>query len=116
MLFAATPPTDKYSNEVVRKLIHLLSRDNREKEKQLLYIAYNSVRKKWPDTLFQLYGQTKINDNLINISWEDPAAMTCIATETVSCTLSDFNDQQIIDRNGTKISVLNHEGLSKIKN
>ncbi|TCD23390.1 response regulator [Pedobacter psychrodurus] len=102
--------------EVARKFIHLLSRDNRAKEEQLLELAYHSVRKKMAGTLLRLYGQAKVNDNLINISREDLAAMACMATETVSRTLSDFKDEQLIDRNGTKIMVLNHEGLSKMKN
>jgi len=102
--------------EVARKFIHLLSRDNRAKEEQLLELAYHSVRKKMAGTLLRLYGQTKVNDNLINISREDLAAMACMAIETVSRTLSDFKDEQLIDRNGTKITILNQEGLSKMKN
>ena len=102
--------------EVARKFIHLLSRDNRAKEDQLLELAYYSVRKKMAGTLLRLYGQVKADDNLINISREDLAAMACMATETVSRTLSDFKDEQLIDRDGTKITLLNREGLLKMKN
>lgn len=102
--------------EVARKFIHLLSRDNRAKEEQLLELAYHSVRKKMAGTLLRLYEQAKVNDNLINITREDLAAMACIATETVSRTLSDFKDELLIDRNGTKITLLNHAGLAKMKN
>lgn len=102
--------------EVARKFIHILSKDNRAKEDQLLELAYHSVRKKMAGTLLRLYGQRKVDDNLIHISREDLAAMACMATETVSRTLSDFKDEQLIDRIGTKITVINHEGLSKMKN
>jgi len=102
--------------EVARKFIHILSKDNRAKEDQLLELAYHSVRKKMAGTLLRLYGQSKVDDNLINISREDLAAMACMAIETVSRTLSDFKDEQLIDRIGTKITVINHEGLSKMKN
>lgn len=102
--------------EVARKFIHLLSRDNRAKEEQLLELAYHSVRKKMAGTLLRLYEQAKVNDNLINITREDLAAMACMATETVSRTLSDFKDELLIDRNGTKITLLNHDGLAKMKN
>lgn len=67
-------------------------------------------------TLLRLYEQAKVNDNLINITREDLAAMACIATETVSRTLSDFKDELLIARNGTKITLLNHDGLAKMKN
>lgn len=102
--------------EVARKFIHILSKDNRAKEDQLLELAYHSVRKKMAGTLLRLYGQRKLDDNLIHISREDLAAMACMATETVSRTLSDFKDEQLIDRIGTKITVINHEGLYKMKN
>ncbi|MFW0718636.1 response regulator [Pedobacter sp. N23S346] len=102
--------------EVARKFIHLLSRDNRAKENQLLALAYHSVRKKMAGTILKLYGQAKADDHLINITREDLAAMACMASETVSRTLSDFKDEQLIDRIGTKIAVLNHEALSKMKN
>ncbi|MCX2477278.1 response regulator [Pedobacter sp. MC2016-05] len=102
--------------EVARKFIHLLSKDNRAKEDQLLELAYYSVRKKMAATLLRLYGQVREDDNLINISREDLAAMACMATETVSRTLSDFKDEQLIDRDGTKITLLNREGLLKMKN
>ncbi len=102
--------------EVARKFIHLLSRDNRAKEDQLLELAYYSVRKKMAGTLLRLYGQVEADDNLINISREDLAAMACMATETVSRTLSDFKDEKLIDRDGTKITLLNREGLVKMKN
>jgi len=102
--------------EVARKFIHLLSRDNRAKEDQLLELAYYSVRKKMAGTLLRLYGQLKADHNLINISREDLAAMACMATETVSRTLSDFKDEKLIDRDGTKITLLNREGLLKMKN
>lgn len=79
-------------------------------------LAYHSVRKKMAGTLLRLYEQAKVNDNLINITREDLAAMACIATETVSRTLSDFKDELLIDRKGTKIMLLNHAGLAKMKN
>jgi CRP-like cAMP-binding protein len=102
--------------EVARKFIHILSRDNRAKEDQLLELAYHSVRKKMAGTLLRLYAQTHLEDKQINITREDLAAMACMATETVSRTLTDFKEEQLIDKIGTRITVINHEGLSKMKN
>ncbi|MFC3560587.1 response regulator [Pedobacter jamesrossensis] len=101
--------------EVARKFIHLLSRDNREKEDQLLQLAYNSVRKKMAATLVKLYHKD-IKSNFFTITREDLAAMACMATETVSRTLSDFKDEKLIDRTGTRITLLDLNGLSKMKN
>lgn len=102
--------------EVARKFIHLLSNDNQEKERQLLQLAYHSVRKKMAGTLIKLHHQISDKEIGFNISREDLAAMACMATETVSRTLTDFKDEKLIDRSGTNITILNVEGLSKMKN
>lgn len=101
--------------EVARKFIQLLSRDNREKEDQLLQLAYHSVRKKMAGTIVKLFLKENKN-NFFSITREDLAAMACMATETVSRTLSDFKDEKLIDRIGSRITVLDLEGLSKMKN
>jgi CRP-like cAMP-binding protein len=102
--------------EVARKFISLLSQDNQEKELQLLQLAYHSVRKKMAGTLIKLHLQLCENQTGFNISREDLAAMACMATETVSRTLTDFRDEKLIERLGTNITVLNFQGLSKMKN
>ncbi|PWS29317.1 transcriptional regulator [Pedobacter yonginense] len=101
--------------EVARNFIHLLSRDNREKEEQLLQLAYHSVRKKMAITLVKLYEKNLSNDSF-TITREDLAAMACMATETVSRTLSDFKDEKLIDRSGSRITLLDLTGLIKMKN
>ncbi|TCC99011.1 response regulator [Pedobacter psychroterrae] len=102
--------------DVARKFIHLLSRDNQDKEEQLLQLAYNSVRKKMAGAILRLYRQQTIKNDHLSISREDLAAMSCIATETVSRTLTDFRDEKLIDRQGTNITILDLEKLSKMKN
>ena len=102
--------------EVGKKFIQLLSHDSREKEEQLLQLAYHSVRKKMAGTLIKLHHQLGENQTDFNITREDLAAMACMATETVSRTLTDFRDEKLIDRVGTSIRVLNFAGLSKMKN
>jgi DNA-binding response OmpR family regulator len=102
--------------EVARKFIHLLSNDNREKEEQLLQLAYDSVRKKMAGAILRLYHQQIIKKDFFSISREDLAAMACMATETVSRTLSDFRNEKLIEREGMVITVLNLERLAKMKN
>jgi len=102
--------------DVARKFIHLLSSDNQDKEEQLLQLAYNSVRKKMAGAILRLYQQQNPKNDQFSITREDLAAMACMATETVSRTLSDFKDEKLIDRQGITITILDLERLSKMKN
>lgn len=102
--------------DVARKFIHLLSNNNREKEEQLLQLAYDSVRRKLAGALLRLYHQQTIKKDSFSITREDLAAMACMATETVSRTLSDFRDEKLIDREGIIITVLDLDRLAKMKN
>ncbi|MBC7566760.1 MAG: response regulator [Pedobacter sp.] len=102
--------------DVARKFIHLLSCDNQDKEEQLLQLAYNSVRKKMAGAILRLYHQQTTNNDRVSITREDLAAMSCMAIETVSRTLSDFKDEKLIDRQGTTITIMDLERLSKMKN
>lgn len=102
--------------KVARQFINLLSSDNQEKEEQLLQLAYQSVRKKMAGAILRLYHQNIPEQNSFIVSREDLAAMACMATETVSRTLSDFKEEKLIDRIGANITVLNPEGLLKMKN
>lgn len=102
--------------EVAKKIIHLLSNDNREKEEQLLQLAYDSVRKKMAGAILRLYHQQIVKKDFFSITREDLAAMACMATETVSRTLSDFRDEKLIERDGINIKVLDLGRLAKMKN
>lgn len=102
--------------DVARKFIHLLSNDNKDKEEQLLELAYNSVRKKMAGAIIRVFNHQHSKNNQFSISREDLAAMACMATETVSRTLSDFKEEKIIDRQGATIIILDYEKLSKMKN
>jgi CRP-like cAMP-binding protein len=102
--------------EVGREFIKLLANDIREKEEQLLQLAYHSVRKKMAEAILRLYKKQSSADESFKISREDLAAMAGMATETVSRTLSDFKDEGLIEKKGSTISILNLNKLSKMKN
>jgi len=102
--------------DVAREFIKLLANDIREKEEQLLQMAYNSVRKRMAEAIVKLLRQKETEDNTIKISREDLAAMAGMATETVSRTLSDFKDEGLIGKKGSVITILNADKLSKMKN
>ncbi|AYL96746.1 response regulator [Mucilaginibacter celer] len=99
--------------EVAREFIKLLSNHIREKEEQLLQLAYNSVRKRLADTLIRLHKQ---QGEHFKISREDLAAMAGMATETVSRTLSDFKDEGLLEKKGSNINILAPDRLAKMKN
>jgi CRP-like cAMP-binding protein/ActR/RegA family two-component response regulator len=100
--------------EVAREFIKLLANNVREKEDQLLQMAYNSVRKKMAEALLRLQRQSG-TDNF-KIAREDLAAMAAMATETVSRTLSDFKAEGLIEKTGSTITILDLPKLTKMKN
>lgn len=110
-----------YSNaQVSKKFIQILSNNLREKEEQLVKLAYNSVRKKVADALVTLYDRYKnINDNnlfSISIPREDLANLAGIATETTIRTLSDLKEEKLIEVNASKIIILNYDKLKNMHN
>lgn len=102
--------------EVARAFIKLLANDIREKEEQLLQLAYHSVRKKLAEAILRIYRQQDSVAMSFKISREDLAAMAGMATETVSRTLADFKDEGLIEKKGGTITILDPERLIKMKN
>ncbi len=102
--------------DLAREFIKLLSNNIREREEQLLQLAYNSVRKKMAEAILRLYKQQPKEGESLKISREDLAAMAGMATETVSRTLSDFKDEGLIDKKGSVITLLDRVRLAKMKN
>ncbi len=109
-----------YKNaDVSRKFIKMLSDNLREKEEQLVKLAYNSVRKKVADALVTLYNRFKKENEqqfTIHISREDLANIAGTATESTIRTLSDLKDEKLVDIHAGKITILNYEKLMKMKN
>lgn len=104
--------------EVSRKFIEMLSDNLAEKEKQLLALAYNSVRKRVAEALVGLSDKYKEKDKTfeMSVSREDLANMVGTATETVIRTLSDFKDEKFISIAGGKITILDYERLKNLRN
>jgi CRP-like cAMP-binding protein/CheY-like chemotaxis protein len=102
--------------EVAREFIRLLANNIREKEEQLLQLAYHSVRKRMAEAMLRLNRQYTGDTESFKISREDLAAMAGMATETVSRTLSDFKDEGLIDKKGSVITILDLARLSKMRN
>jgi CRP-like cAMP-binding protein/CheY-like chemotaxis protein len=109
-----------YKNaEVSKKFIEILSNNLLENEKQLVKLAYNSVRKRVAEALIKLSDKYKKDDDQkfsMNVSREDLANIVGTATETVIRTLSDFKEDKFIEISGGTITIINYDKLLKLKN
>lgn len=101
--------------DVAREFISILANDVRDKEEQLLHLAYNSVRKRMAGSLLRLQNQSN-NAESFKISREDLAALAGMATETVSRTLTDFREEGLIEKKGSQITIIDEKRLAKMKN
>lgn len=108
---------DNYT-DIGQKFIKVLSSNLIEKEEQLMQLAYHSVRKRMAEVLLRLAKSSSdgVDELIIRISREDLASMAGMATETVSRTLSDFKDENIIEKKGSVIQILDSTKLLKMKN
>lgn len=109
-----------YKNaEVSRKFIEILTNNLQENQKQLVKLAYNSVRKRVAEALVKLSDKYKKEGELkfsMNVSREDLANLVGTATETVIRTLSDFKEDKLIEISGGTITILSYDKLAKMKN
>ena len=107
------------NKEVAQKFIRLLARNVSEKEKQLLGLAYNSLRKKVAEALMFMkkkYHPTASEDFIIDISRENLATIAGTATESLIRTLSDFRTEKLIDIKNGCISILDEKRLTNLLN
>lgn len=107
-----------HNPEVARKFIQLLAKNIAEKEKQLLKLAYNSLRKKVADALLliQLKYQGNSDGFAIDMSRENLANVAGTATESLIRTLSDFKNEKLIDIVDGCITILNQKKLENLCN
>jgi CRP-like cAMP-binding protein/CheY-like chemotaxis protein len=109
-----------YKNaQVSKKFIEMLSNNLGEKEKQLVKLAYNSVRKRVAEALVKLSDKYKKDGDpkfSMNVSREDLANLVGTATETVIRTLSEFKEDKFIEVSGGTITILNYDKLASMKN
>lgn len=99
--------------QVAHKFIQLLSKNVKEKETNLLKLAYNSVRKRISEALLRL---SQDNQTPMKISREDLANLAGTSQETAIRTLSDFRDEKLIEIELGKISILNWDKLKMLRN
>ena len=106
------------NRDVSTRFIKMLSKNLVEKEKELLNLAYNTVRKRVADALLQLkrrYQQHEDELFSMAISRDDLASMVGTAKESVIRTLSEFKNDSFIEINGSKITITKPDQLAKLR-
>jgi CRP-like cAMP-binding protein len=97
----------------------MLSNDLKDREEQLIKLAYNSVRKRVAEALVTLYDRYKKDGEAvfsINISREDLANLAGTAPETAIRMLSDLKSEKLIEIKGSVVTILDYDKLRKVKN
>lgn len=104
--------------EVTRQFIKVLAGDVREKEEQLLGIAYNSLRKKVANALMLLHKKYKEGGGAtsFHVSRDNLASIAGTAKESLIRTLGDFRDEGLIEVHGSTITILQEVKLAHLLN
>ncbi|MDP9955489.1 CheY-like chemotaxis protein/CRP-like cAMP-binding protein [Epilithonimonas hungarica] len=101
--------------DIAEKFISILAQNVSDHEEQLLQLAYFSVRKRMAEVLIRLHNGHP-DKNSFEISRENLACMAGMASETVSRILGDFKAEKLIDKNAHTITIVDLNGLRKLKN
>lgn len=99
--------------DVSASFIRMLCKKVSEREKQLVTLAYNSVRQRTAEALIKS-GALKDARSAISISREDLAKIVGTAAESVIRVLADFKEEGILETEGGKIRILSPEKLEKV--
>jgi CRP-like cAMP-binding protein len=99
--------------DVSASFISLLCKKVAERERQLINLAYNSVRQRTAEALLKVTS-LKDSKSAISISRDDLAKIVGTASESVIRVLSDLKDEGIIEIEGGKIKILHAEKLEKV--
>jgi len=99
--------------DVSASFINLLCKKVVERERQLINLAYNSVRQRTAEALLKVMN-LKDAKSSIAISRDDLAKIVGTASESVIRVLSDFKDEGIIEIESGKIKILHPEKLEKV--
>ena len=84
-----------------------------EREKQLVNLAYSSVRQRTADALLKLL-HLKDSKDKIEISRDDLSKIVGTASESVIRVLSDFKEEGLLEVDGGKIKVLQPKKLENV--
>lgn len=101
--------------DVANRFIKILSNNLVEKEKELIDLAYNTVRKRVADALLKLSQNTGTDDGKISISRMDIANLAGTAQESAIRFLSEFKSEGVIEIKGRSISIVDPVKLENMR-
>ncbi|RMG69705.1 MAG: response regulator [Bacteroidetes bacterium] len=108
-----------YNNrDVSNRFIQMLSDNLSEKEDELLHLAYDSVRKRVADALLHLrekFTEEKGEPFSMVVTRDHLASLVGTSKECVIRVLSDFKDEGFVETKMSEITIVNPEGLSRIR-
>lgn len=107
---------DKEASLMIMQNLSSLLKDS---EKQLVKMAYNSARKKIADAVLLIskkYCPEERQNQAFFVSRNDLSALSGIAPESVSRTLTDFKKEGLIEAENGRITILNVRKLETLKN
>jgi len=102
------------NRDVSAKFIKMISNNLIDREKKLLSLAYDSVRKRTANALIELGKDLEEGKESIDVLRADLASMVGTASESVIRTLSDFKQENLIEMRGKEIVIKNLKGLQSI--
>ncbi|MES1225017.1 MAG: response regulator [Bacteroidota bacterium] len=100
--------------QVARQFIKIITKNILEKEESLVNLAYNSLRRKVAYGLIQVldkYKKENTKNEIPELSRENLAQVTGVATESLIRTLADFKSEKLIELQPGKIIILNEKKL-----
>jgi CRP-like cAMP-binding protein len=97
------------NREFSSQFIKMLANQSLDVEKQLIELAYSSVRKRVANALLK-FSESK-DSNVMSVLRDDIASLAGTAKETTIRTLSDFKSEGLISIDDNKIQLLNPEKL-----
>jgi CRP-like cAMP-binding protein len=104
------------NRDISAHFIKLLSGHLIDRERQLLALAYDTVRKRVADALLKIHTKfTEEDKENFSISREDIANMVGTATESVIRSLSEFKKDGYIQIESNKIKILDLKALKDVK-
>ncbi len=103
------------NRDVALQFIKLLSNQVEEQEKQLLRMAYDTVRKRTAEALLHLLRSKGGDSSSLTVTRDDLANIVGTATETVIRCLSEFKEDEMIEVKGREIKIVDKAGLESIQ-
>ena len=104
----------KSNPQLSLNFIDLITHDLEFVKDHLMHLAYDSVRRKTADAILQLQ-EKRGSNKTIEISRSDLASFLGIAKETLTRTLTDFKEEQLISTNKNEIHILKKDKLQRIQ-